>query len=101
MLILLMCSPPGWSAIDREQTPRAGDTFQSVEASIREAKTGTRHEILDGGGDQNLAGTSKSSHASAHMDSEAPELVSHDFALSSVEARAQPDAERGSGVAYG
>jgi hypothetical protein len=35
------------------------------------------------------------------MDSEAPELVSHDFALSSVEARAQPDAERGSGVAYG
>jgi hypothetical protein len=35
------------------------------------------------------------------MNGEAPELVSHDFALSRMETCAQSDTKRGSGFAYG
>src|SRR5437879_1127065 len=75
----------------RVEAPMAWDAFELVGAAVNEAQARTRGEILDGLGDEHLAGVGECGDASAGNNRDARKFFSHDFALARMDS--SPDGE--------
>lgn len=76
------------SAVDPEQSPTPGDTFQLVFAAILKLNARANHEILHGARDEHFARRRQRPESSGNVHGKAAEIVASYLALTGVETDA-------------
>ena len=94
----IQCDPTGAplpaSRFRSEQAQRLRQAPQHLTAAVLELQAGAGNEVANGAGDEDLSAAGQFRDARRDVDSDAADVVAHDFDLAGMEAAAHLDAER-------
>src|SRR2546428_2532065 len=90
---------PCRSPLQREETPLPGHAVEVVRATIHEAQARAGDQVLDGTGDENLAGARR--YSGADVNGDTPHVVAHQLALAGVQPGSDLYPQRADAVADG
>src|SRR5215471_16569229 len=79
--------------LDRVQPPGSRHALEFMLAPVLELETRSRHQILDRGGDQDLARAGEGANPGGDVDGNATEVITPNLALAGMQPNANLDPE--------